>query len=644
MRESETFDAFYVRTVAHVTSQMHELAGGDALADHAVREAYARAYQQWYEVSGYRDPENWVLDIAKEAFERRRVQGAPAAVPPPDTGTWPGMYREPAVPRQAPDPDSTLARPNEGRRGAAAAGDVAAAGAGFAAADGAAQVGEAAQAGGFAQGGPIPSSLFGSTGPGLAIPSDPFGVRQRQAGAPGQAGGTALMADRTGTPGTATTGIGKLGQFGGNTKAVAAAAAAVVVLGVLGYFAFSTHHSNGTPSGQHTISTKTVSKPKAQMLPAGKVGGRGAIPWSLLGSGWTLAEFSATPPAAGGSSSASAGYTMDLVDPKGGRYQIATWSGTGTPALIGWSGDGSLALFSVAGASDSVSYELLALRNGGFTQISLPAGVTVAGFTRPDGLALLAVKRGPVRYKLQRYSLGGVLQKTIATMPDNPAPPNWPTTCSGFCAMSSPDGDLAVWGVYGQEMQVLSNAGGPVRKLHVPGSGKPPSCEPISWWDAQTVLASCVAASPGSGATGLWLVPADGATPTLLAVASGSASTGVGYNIDAWQAAGQDYVVQTTAAGCSSGALGAEIARATSSGSVTPDAIPESTGDHNTIIGSMGGRLLILAQTSCPGTSSLLLFDPAKGSAQPLLTAPASEQGVIAAAAYGEHPPTFAGN
>jgi hypothetical protein len=193
-------------------------------------------------------------------------------------------------------------------------------------------------------------------------------------------------------------------------------------------------------------------------------------------------------------------------------------------------------------------------------------------------------------------------------------------------------------------MQVLSNAGGQVKKLHVPGSGKPPSCEPISWWNEQTVLASCAAGSPGSGATGLWLVPADGTAPTVLAVGSGSAGTGAGYNIDAWQAAGQDYVVQTTAAGCSSGGLGAEIARATSSGSVTPDAIPNSTGDHNTIIGSMGSRLLILAQTSCPGTSSLLLFDPAKDSAQTLLSAPASQQGVIAAAAYGEHPATFAGS
>ena len=74
----ESFDAFYARTVGNVTSQMHALAGGDSAADHAIREAYARAYQQWYEVAGFLDAEQWVLNIAKDAYERRRPEAAPA--------------------------------------------------------------------------------------------------------------------------------------------------------------------------------------------------------------------------------------------------------------------------------------------------------------------------------------------------------------------------------------------------------------------------------------------------------------------------------------------------------------------------------------------------------------------------------------
>jgi DNA-directed RNA polymerase specialized sigma24 family protein len=117
MREPETFDAFYARTVSSVTSQMHALAGGDPQADHAIREAYARAYQQWYEVSGYRDPESWVLDIAREAFERRRSQ-EPAAPQAPESGTWPGIYRPRAAAGSRPaDPEATVTNQGSGALG-----------------------------------------------------------------------------------------------------------------------------------------------------------------------------------------------------------------------------------------------------------------------------------------------------------------------------------------------------------------------------------------------------------------------------------------------------------------------------------------------------------------------------------------------
>ena len=127
MPDSESFDAFYGRTVWSITSQMHELAGDDGLADHAIREAYAKAYQQWYQVSGYSDPEGWVLATAKDAFERRRGEAAAdygnAAAQADDSGTWPGIYRpRPGAGSRAAsglgqlpsDPDATLARPPAG--------------------------------------------------------------------------------------------------------------------------------------------------------------------------------------------------------------------------------------------------------------------------------------------------------------------------------------------------------------------------------------------------------------------------------------------------------------------------------------------------------------------------------------------------
>jgi hypothetical protein len=115
MSQSESFDAFYARTSWSVTSQMHALAGEDPLADHAIREAYAKAYQQWYEVSAYPDTEAWVLGVAKDAYKRRQAEAAVApGMPGPASGhdplSWPGMFR-PARPKAQPlsDPEATLA-------------------------------------------------------------------------------------------------------------------------------------------------------------------------------------------------------------------------------------------------------------------------------------------------------------------------------------------------------------------------------------------------------------------------------------------------------------------------------------------------------------------------------------------------------
>src|SRR5215469_1923064 len=113
MSQSESFDAFYARTSWNVTNQMHALASGDPLADHAIREAYAKAYQQWYEVSTSVDPETWVLDIAKDAYERRQAEAAALSNPGLSAGhdplSWPGMWRpERPAPIPTADPDATL--------------------------------------------------------------------------------------------------------------------------------------------------------------------------------------------------------------------------------------------------------------------------------------------------------------------------------------------------------------------------------------------------------------------------------------------------------------------------------------------------------------------------------------------------------
>ena len=576
MPDSESFDAFYARTVWNVTSQMHALAGEDSAADHAIREAYAKAYQQWFEIAGRPDPEGWVLAVAKEAYQRRRPEAAPRLAPAGtghDSLSWPGLYRPAAAPGGTPaDPAANA-------------------------------------------GGPIGLMAGEPAGGGVGLVADP--------------------ADALAPPQGDHDEPGRPGKPGSRSRLIALAAAiAVIVGGGIGYLA--TSRQPAAHAGHHSAANSR--KPAVQMLGAGRTGTRGQIPWTIVGSGWTLAEVSAAPAA----SAAAGPLTTYLVDPKGGRYQIQTSSpGGAARLLLAWSGDGQNALYAVAGSAGSATYEILSLTTGDMTVLALPAGVTAVGFSRPEGFNILAVRQTQTAYRLQRYNLQGEFQATIGTLPRKAGSPNWqPQPCGLACgALSSPDGQLDVWGVTGDQMQLVSNAGGVIRRLNVPDGGKPPSCVPLTWWNTTTVLADCgVSGQPSAGS--LWLVPADGSTPTQLTAASGSAS-GQGWVTGAWQVAGSTYATVTDFRECptaASGPGGLAVVPVSGGSLQQPLTVQGATNNHTSIVSASGGKLLVLAQTSCPGTSSLLWLNPTTGSTTNVLTVPAGQAGVLAAVPYGLGP------
>jgi hypothetical protein len=569
MPESETFDAFYARTVGRITSQMHELTGNDALADHAIREAYAKAYQQWYEVSGYRDSEQWVRSTAQDAYERRSAEAGvdrhAAAAPAADSGTWPGIYRpranagDPAagLGQPAADPDATMARP---RRHAAAS---------------------------YPTTGAVPA---GRAGPGRPVSR--------------------------------------------RTLVIAGSAIAALVIASVAYIV-SGGHNNPSSASSHS-SSSVVTKPKVQMLPADKTGQLSAVPWTLVGTGWALAEFSAAQPSSGGQPSGTGTYTTYLVDPEGGKYTITTSSGSAEPHLMAWSGNETTALFGTTAAAGSASsYQLLDMRTGQLTPLLLPAGVVALGFTRPDGTAILAVSEGPAKFHLQRYTLTGQLQASIASLPRKAGETLPADGCSGACALSSPDGLRDVWGIVGEGTQVLSNAGGNPHRVHVQGSGHPSSCMPLTWWNDTTVLVNCAAAGGGSR---LWLVPVAGGAPTPLTAAAGSPAGG-GDFVGAWQAGGAVYVTQTSFSQCPGAPSGPGGMNILPLGQGAAGAITvPGTHNYSTVVGTYGTRLLVLTQASCPGTSSLLWFNPSTHESESVIPAPASQIGVVAAVPFGNGP------
>lgn len=589
----ESFDAFYGRTVWNVTSAMHAHAGGDSAADHAIREAYARAYQQWYQVGAEPDPQGWVLAAARQAYERRRpaqaragAEPGPEYTAPPDPRSWPGLYRAETGATAA--PDSTIAGP------------------------GLDSFTLAPPAGGAA---PPDDPDWMFAGPGGAPPGDPDWMFAGPAGA--------LPPGRPPRRGRRSGGL------------IALAAAALVIVAGVAVFAV-TRHSPSRPASLHPAATtpQSSSQPANGLLGPGQTGPRSAIPWSKLGedvTGWTLAVTSSAPAGSTGAGT----ITVDLVDPAGGVYTDQTWTPAAAPQLLAWSSDHTRALFALPGAAAASRYELLALDTGTRTALPLPSGVTAVGFTRPSGDAVLAVEQTSARDVLQRYNLTGHLQATVTRQPRQAGQGDLQPGCSELaCAVSSPDGIFDVWGIRGGLMQVISNGGGKARTLRVPGSGSP-SCVPLTWWDSTTVLASCQG-SGQSSAGALWLVPSSGAAPSRLAAGTaGPAGTGV--LTGAWHAAGTSYVTVTSTrqcAGPAAGTGGLTLRRLQSGGSQKIQ-IPGSTGNRDQVVSAAAGRLLVLAQTSCPGSASLLALNPASGRATTLLAARAGQAGVVAAAPDG---------
>ena len=268
-----------------------------------------------------------------------------------------------------------------------------------------------------------------------------------------------------------------------------------------------------------------------------------AVPWGKVGPGWALALYSATQEGAGLKNPKAGPTTLYLVSPQGARYKVVTWSAKSPRAqweLLAWSGDTKRALFTLGPvfleAARQHVYQLQ-LRTGHVTTFTLPPKVNAVGYTRPDGLNILAEKGalgvGGGTITLQRYSLTGKLQKKslagvkglddlagIGGLP--PAPYNSAGT------------ELAAGTANGLEL--ISNAGGVIRKVRVPGASE--GCTAVRWWSKSTVLASCSTATAGQR---MWLVPASRAKPTALT----PLRTGSGFDFgdfNAWQLSSGLYV------------------------------------------------------------------------------------------------------
>ncbi len=333
--------------------------------------------------------------------------------------------------------------------------------------------------------------------------------------------------------------------------------------------------------------------PSGLVLGAGQTGTRAAVPWSKVGPGWALAMYSASQ---GGEAvePKTGPATLYLVDPQGGKYKLITWSARSPQArapwnLVDWSGDTRRALFSsgYAGATREHLHQLQ-LRTGHVSSFTLPKDVIAIGYTRPDGLNILAEKGTAEsltsKLTLQRYGLTGKLQKRLATVTD-----------LGQVAYQSAGAAIAAGALHGLEL--ISNTGGVIRSLPVPGASD--GCSAVRWWTKGTVLASCFVTNEAGPR--LWLVPAGGAKPTALTpVRKGGFDLG---DFNAWQLSSGLYLDGYGACGT------LVIGRQQRHGKEQMVSVPGAAS--SLIVNATRSTLMVERINACSPGISLVWFNPA---------------------------------
>jgi hypothetical protein len=393
--------------------------------------------------------------------------------------------------------------------------------------------------------------------------------------------------------------------------------AAAVVAAVAAAGCAPANHAAANPNAGQPATPTRSAEPAASAigsqppLRAGQVGTLGQVPWSQIGPGWALAEYTA------GTNQVAAPVTLYVLDPEGGMYQVYQWPATTDPwTLIDWSGDKTRVLL-----NDPAVYppplDQLTLATGQITTINLPvAGAQVLGYTRPDGENILVAQNG-----ILRYNLSGVLQARLGEVYPN-----------GYDeAVSSADGLTEVVSG-GPGVELVSNAGSLIRSLPVPGASVD-ACEPVRWWNSADVLVSCIPSQVP--AMQLWLVPVSGAAPARLTLTHAADGPDQG-DLDAWQFPTGLYLQAST--GCGPPFIGQQSA----GGGVQMVSVGGNSTD-NIVVATSGSQMLVEHGGGCEASGrSLVWFNPVTGSVQQVLTEQPTGYGVVSAIAFngnGEQPP-----
>lgn len=288
--------------------------------------------------------------------------------------------------------------------------------------------------------------------------------------------------------------------------------------------AASTSTSTSISTTTTTAPTTSATSPADQdrYLPA--VMGRSEIPWDEIGPGWYLVLYDSSKADPVSEDDVRDGTEMLLlVSGSGDRYEVTSWEGGGYSTLV--DGTHTTALIARVGSNpDETVYELVDLESGsmsvvytvGFPERSYVNAWPHAALTRPTGANTVVYRGDGAAEWLERRSSDGTVLSVVFEQPATESP-------NGLSWLYTPDGTSLVVG-HRDGLTLASNDGSRLTEIWIPQDNY---CDPVRWWDRDTLLSSCFGQGPGSAPLDdqgqahtyygrLWLLEVDGSAGVAL--------------------------------------------------------------------------------------------------------------------------------
>jgi TolB protein len=334
------------------------------------------------------------------------------------------------------------------------------------------------------------------------------------------------------------------------------------------------------------------------------------VPWGEVGHGWyvTLVDQGSH----GEFGIVAHHQLLDLVDPLGGRYQMARSSvgprQSAYRTLADWSADGQEVLMMVGQGTSRARAVFLDLRYGtrhvehlGRHVDSIALGqhgsVLTAEYGGPSGERIVRLDHDGSRHTLARHTDGTLLPSL--------------TSDTLVVGTGAPHDD---------RLLVLRDASRSSIRT-------PEKCSAVRWWRPGVVLADCYGRS---GVTRLYAAPVDGSPGHWVSADHGKKSRDLG-DLDLRRLGGTTYLEAAGPCGV------VFLARQHADGTATQVDVPGSRGNVY-LLGTRGHRLVLESSVSCDGGrfhDAITHFDPATGHDTVVAALPPDEQyGIVLA--FGE--------